>query len=48
LEEDVEMLEGFKIFFDEKTRKFGLAMSSESISYACSSQDTFLAAFESM
>lgn len=51
LEEKPENLEGFMIFFDEKTKKFGLAEHSEISGYegyVCNSHDTFLAAFESM
>ncbi len=50
LEENLETLEGFKVFFDEETKKFGLAMHSQSssFSYACNFHDTFIAAFKSM
>ena len=48
LEENPETFEGFKVFFDDKIRKFGLAQHSEPTSYACNFHDTFLAAFESM
>ncbi len=48
LEEYPEDLDGSKIFFDEETKMFGLAMYSSPYSYACNSHDTFLAAFESM
>ena len=48
LEENVNTLEGFKVFFDEETEKFGLAEHSEPFSYVCNFHDTFLAAFKSM
>ena len=51
LEENPEMLNGFMVFFDDNTNKFGLAEHSESsdyYGYACNSRDTFLAAFKSM
>ena len=48
LEEEPETLEGFKVFFDEETKKFGLADWSETYGYVCNSHDTFLAAFKSM
>src|SRR4051812_40436099 len=46
LEENSETLEGFKVFFDEEAKQFGLAMHSDSspFSYACNSHNTFLAA----
>lgn len=48
LEEDPIDLEQSKIFFDDETMKFGLAMYSEPFSYICNFHDTFLAAFKSM
>lgn len=48
LEENIETLEGWKVFFDEETKKFGLAGYSEPIGYVCNSHDTFIAAFKSM
>ena len=48
LEENPETLEGFKVFFDDETKKFGLVMPSNSFDYAVNSHDTFLAAFKSM
>lgn len=48
LEENPEDLDEDKIFFDENTKKFGLAMHSNPFGYACNSHDTFLAAFRSM
>jgi hypothetical protein len=48
LEEKPETLEGFKVFFDDETKKFGLADSSEPYGFVCNSHDTFLAAFKSM
>ncbi len=48
LEEFPESLEGFKIFFDEESRRFGLAGYSVPYSYVCNFHDTFLAAFKSM
>ena len=48
LEEFPETLEGSKVFFDDETGKFGLAMNSDPFSYACNSHLTFLKAFESM
>jgi len=48
LEEDPETLEGFKVFFDEASRKFGLAGYSEPVGYVCNFHDTFLEAFKSM
>jgi len=48
LEEEPETLEGYKVFFDEETKKFGLAGYSEPYGYVCNSHDTFLAAFKSM
>ena len=48
LEEEPETLEGYKVFFDEETKKFGLAGYSEPYGYICHSHDTFLAAFKSM
>lgn len=48
LEECPETLEGFKIYFDERTKKFGLAGHSEPFGYVCNSLDSFLAAFKSM
>jgi len=48
LEEKPEILEGFRAFFDDKTKIFGLAQHSEPYGYACNSHDTFLAAFKSM
>ncbi len=46
--EEPETLEGYKVFFDEETKKFGLADCSEPFGYACNFHDTFLAAFKSM
>ncbi len=48
LEEKPETLEGYKVFFDEETKKFGLAGYSEPYGYVCHSHDTFLAASKSM
>ncbi|MGI8670079.1 MAG: hypothetical protein ACR2J3_09590 [Aridibacter sp.] len=48
LEENRETLKGFKIFFDEESRKFGLAGWGEPFGYVCNLHDTFLAAFRSM
>ncbi len=48
LEKEPETLEGYKVFFDEETKKFGLAGYSEPYGYVCNSHDTFLAAFISM
>ena len=48
LEEDPLNLEGFKIFFDEENKKFGLAGHGEPYAYVCNLHDTFLEAFESM
>lgn len=48
LEEDPEDFEGYKVFFDDETGRFGLAGYSEPFSYVCNSHDTFLAAFKSM
>ena len=48
LEEEPETLEGYKVFFAEETKKFGLADCSEPYDYVCNSHDTFLAAFKSM
>ena len=48
LEEESETLEGFKVFFDDETNKFGLAGYSDPIGYVCNFHDTFLAAFKSM
>lgn len=48
LAEYPETLEGSKIFFDDETKTFGLAMHSEPFGYACNSHLTFLKAFESM
>ncbi len=48
LEENPQTLEESKIYFDDETQKFGLAMYSEAFSYVCNSHDTFLAAFKSM
>ena len=48
LEEKPETLEGFKVFFDDEIKKFGLVMPSNSFDYAVNSLDTFLAAFKSM
>lgn len=51
LEEDPINLEGFMVYFDEVTNKFGLAERSESSEYygfVCNSHDTFISAFRSM
>lgn len=48
LEEHPETLEGFMVYFDEETGKFGLAERSEPLGYVCNSHETFLAAFRSM
>ena len=48
LEENPETLEGFKVFYDEETCKFGLAGHSEQYSYVCNLHNTFLEAFESI
>ena len=49
LEEFPETLDGSKVFFDEETGKFGLAIPSKGpFEFACNSHETFLAAFESM
>lgn len=51
LEEDPVNLEGFMIFYNEETNKFGLAGRFDSSGYygfVCNSHDTFLAAFKSM
>ena len=48
LEEKPGTLEGFKIFFDDETKKFGLADYSKPYGYVCNSHDTFIAAFKSM
>jgi hypothetical protein len=48
LEEYPETLDGFKTYFDERTKKFGLAGHSEPFGYVCNSHDSFLAAFKSM
>ena len=48
LEENPETLEGYKVFFDETTKKFGLAGDSEPFGYVCNFHDTFIAAFKSM
>ena len=48
LEEIPETLEGFKVFFDEESRKFGLADYSEPFGYVCNFHNTFIAAFKSM
>jgi hypothetical protein len=51
LEEDPINLDGFMVYFDEKTNKFGLAQHSEGAGYygyACNKSDTFIAAFKSM
>jgi hypothetical protein len=48
LEELPETGDGFKVFFDDESRKFGLAQHSTPFGYACHSHDTFMAAFESM
>ncbi len=48
LEENPETLEGFKVFFDDEAKKFGLADYSEPYGYVCNSHITFIAAFKSM
>ena len=48
LEELPETLHGFKIYFDERTKKFGLAGHSEPFGYVCNSHDIFLKDFKSM
>ncbi len=48
LEEKPETLEGYKVFFDERTKMFGLADCSEPYGCVCNFYDTFLAAFKSM
>ena len=48
LEEEPETLEGYKVFFDEENRRFGLAGYSEPFGYICNFHDTFLVAFKSM
>lgn len=51
LEENPIDLDGFMVYFDEKTNKFGLAERSESSKYygfVCNSYDTFIRAFKSM
>ncbi len=48
LEEKPETLEGFKVFFDDETKKFGLADYSKPYGYVCNSHDSFLAALKSM
>lgn len=48
LEELPETLDGDKVFFDDETKKIGLAKHSEPFDYVCNSHDTFLAALNSM
>lgn len=51
LEEDPINLDGFMVYFDEVTNKFGLAERSESSGYygfVCNSHDSFIRAFKSM
>ena len=48
LEEKPETLEGYKIYFDEENKKFGLAGQSGSLISVYNSHDTFLEAFKSM
>ncbi len=48
LEENPETLEGYKVFFDDETNKFGLAAYSEPFGYVCNLHDTFLGAFKAM
>lgn len=48
LEEDTEMLDRHKVYFDEKTKKFGIVIHSDPFGFACNSHDSFLAAFNSM
>jgi hypothetical protein len=48
LEENPETFEGAKVFYDEETAKFGLALNSEPLSYICNFHDTFILAFKSM
>jgi hypothetical protein len=49
LEEDPVELDKHKIFFDAKTRKFGLVIGSrDAFGLAVNSYDTFLAAFKAM
>jgi hypothetical protein len=51
LEEDPINLDGFMIYFDEETNRFGLVERSEASKYygfVCNSSDTFIAAFKSM
>ena len=48
LDENVDTLEGFKVFFDEETEKFGLAEHSEPFSCSSNFHNTFLAAFKSI
>ena len=46
--EEPQTLKGYKVFFDDETKKFGLTSYSEPFGYACNFHDTFLAAFKSM
>ena len=48
LEEDPVDCEGFKVFFEAETGRFGLAMHAEPFGYVCNFHDTFTAAFKSM
>ena len=48
LEEDPINLNKFKVFYNERTNKYGLVEHSEPFGYAVNSHDTFLDAFKSM
>ena len=48
LEENPETLEGYKVFFDETTKRFGLTAHSETVGDVYNSHDTFIAAFKAM
>jgi hypothetical protein len=48
LEEIPETLEGWKVFFDEETKKFGLGGRCNPLGFVANFDDSFINAFKSM
>lgn len=48
LEEEPDSLDGFKIFFDEDNRTFGLVQDSDPYGLACNVHKSFIDSFKSM
>lgn len=48
LEENRETMQGHKVYFDEESQKFGVAVHGEPFGYTVNSFDSFLKAFKAM